>query len=452
MAADERIGLVKEEAQHLARSICETLLELVRASQRTPMDSAKVRQCATRLQRYFGTWLQREGDLVLDFSDRCLTVGGVKPDMDFNGFILSVRYASQWQSASISGLVFRRQLDIRDLAKILLRPFHPKAAGGLGWIESQLEKYTQPSWLEIYPLQKGSPPEFFQYGHLSLLLEMVWTLRHMLRQDPASYQYDLAMLRLKRLSQGLVDLSVQGESILALVTLRAPYWSGLFVIVQTVILAVLFGQSLKLGRQLLVNLALTSLLHDLPSGLLEATEHESSRRPELEGIHFFARRGRMDQALMQGLVISGEVRSAIASTATAAAEFHIFSRIVTICRIYVQQLQMGIAPHRALRQLLKNPGGRLDPALLQWFAFIMNELPVGSVVELEGLSELGVVCGHWMDQNQRFQPVVISTVSDLGQFKAVSSEPAAGDEGYPRILRIASTNTEAGAFLADLWR
>jgi hypothetical protein len=437
MSVQAQSGPSDSVAQELAGASAPAVLELLRAMQSTPLDRERVRLSAERLGTLISRWLDRGEPLRMGLEKHRLTFNDQLPALDLANFTMAARYAEQWRLGGVSGVVFLKPVQARELTKILLLPFHPKARGDLDWLRQQVSRYAPGMAVQLLPVRRGALPAFYEVDGRHLMADLMWTLRHLSRQPPRSVEHGAAMRRLRRLAEELTDFSGQAERLLSLVLEPPAAWPRACATVQAAMLAVLFGQSLGLSRPLLVEVGLSVALCDVAAIAAEAAEDGSADRSgALDGLGFFARGSRLDPLTLQALIVACEQSRPQHEPAAGSPRPHLYSRIALICRTFVELVHSGLAPRSALATILHNARAELDPALVRAFAHLLGPVPVGSVVRLKGRDDAGLVCGTWRDRAGRRQAWVLDLGSGRKRFKALLTEPASGDEELPRISGI----------------
>ena len=426
------------ETSELTNNSAEAMFELLRAMQSSPLDPERIRVGAERLQALVVHWLQMGEPLRVSFDMHRLTFNDSMPRLGLADFTMAARYTDQWKLGGVSGVVFLQPVPPRELTKILLIPFNPKARGDLEWIRVQVARYAPRMAVQLLPLRRRSMPAFFEVDGRQLMGDLMWTLRFLSQQTPRSAEHGASMRRLRRLAEELTDFSSQAERLLTLVLAPPTAWPRACATVQSAMLAVLFGQSLGLSRPLLVELGLSALLCDLAAIAAELEDEPPELAAGLpEGLGFFARGGRLDPLTLHALIVSYEQDSPAQSEAgSGVPRPHLYSRITRICRGFVNLVHGGLAPRTALQKILANPEGHLDPSLIRAFAHLLGPVPVGSVVRLGQMAEAGLVCGTWRDRAGRRQPWVLDLAPGGKRSKALLTEPASGDEELPRVVAI----------------
>ena len=426
-----------EDTAELARSTAEVLLDLLRATQASPLEPERVRRGAVHLENLVARWLERGEPLRIGLERHRLSFNDVAPLLEPAEFTVSARYCGQWKGGGVSGLVFLQPVAAKELTKVLLVPFNPKARGDLDWIRLQVNRYVPGMAVQLLPLRRSALPSFFEVDGRKLFGDLLYTLRFVAGHAPRTSEYAAGTARLRRLAEELTDFSAQAERLLPLVLIPPPIWPRACLTVQSAMMSVLFGQSLGLSRPLLAELGFCAFLADI-AGLISEGSDAKNGYEMLDGLGFFARGARLDPLLLQALVVATEqVRPAAPMPpVTPAQRPHLFSRLVAICRRFVSQLHLGLAPRTALEESLRNPDNDLDTSLLRAFAHLLGPVPVGSIVRLTGREDHGLVCGTWRDRAGRRQPWVLDLGPGKKRFKALLTEPASGDEELPRVAAI----------------
>jgi hypothetical protein len=436
-----------EELRRLARSSAQTLLELLKLVQSTPLDPEKIRVQADGLEHLAMQWLERHGPLRIGLDAHKLTFNDTLPELDLDSFTVAARYSEQWRHCGVSGLVFLKPIAARELTKILLLPFNPKARGGQDWIRQQIVRNAPEGQVQLMPLlRRAARPAFHTVDGRELLADAVCTLHHGARLPPGAAGQGAAAARLGRLAEELTDFSTQGERLLALVLVEPPCWPQAFRGAQATMLAVLLGQSLELSRPVLAELALSGLQAELGPAAAEDALQDGDRL--LGALRFVSHAPRLEPGALHALVAAAEADGNVPSGSRA----HIFSRILGVCRAFVGCLRAGVPPHAALDTLLGEPPEDLDVPLIRALGHLLGPVPVGSLVRLAGGIGTGVVCGQWRDRAGRRQPWVIHQGQRQRRIKALLTEPSSGDEGLPRVEAVASDRPgDVGLLLSVLF-
>ena len=231
---------------------------------------------------------------------------------------------------------------------------------------------------------------------------------------------------LPELVQELLELSEDSpRHLMAFVTgsQEAPY--SLRQPVNTTILSVLLGRALGLTPGACLDLGLSAMACDVGMarvppeilGLRRALTAEELVIIQLHPLHSAlealgvaqldtAACRRIRVCLEQHLEPGGEGYPRLAQWGAR----HLFSRIIGVADSYAamvadQPWRPGLLPDRALDQLLKESGRRVEPALVTHFARLIGRYPVGTTVLLQ-TGELGVVYSPPDSEGHHLRPVV----------------------------------------------
>src|SRR5262245_57826394 len=93
-------------SEELARLTAGVLLELLRATQSSPLEPERVRHGAVELEKLLSRWLERGEPLRIGLERHRLSFNDVAPLLEPAEFTVSARYCEQWKAGGVSGVVF----------------------------------------------------------------------------------------------------------------------------------------------------------------------------------------------------------------------------------------------------------------------------------------------------------------------------------------------------------
>ncbi len=228
--------------------------------------------------------------------------------------------------------------------------------------------------------------------------------------------------RVKRLCLDLIDIPSQHHNmLLALVHLEA-YKGTLFShMMNTAVLAIVFGHRLGLPRRQLVDLGLAAFHHDLGWALLanepaDQVDDFGLKMSTINGIREAARDNLdvLRTQVAQSLVRLGGFNEMVINRLIVAFECQVpedqpadnlyyteigpsfMSTVVRIASAYDELTSAqgegapALLPDQAMRHILDNQGGSYDSFLATLFAHCLGAYPVGTLVELD-TTEIGLV-------------------------------------------------------------
>ena len=193
------------------------------------------------------------------------------------------------------------------------------------------------------------------------------------------------------------ELLANGESVIRLLSESVGERSAQHP-VNVMVLALLLGQSLGLGRDALLQLGLGGLLHDigkleLPDRLRVADESFSTAEYRAYQSHVA-----LGTAVAQRMELPADVVAAIAQhhemadssgfpERVSAAQMNLCAKVLSLVNRYDNfcnpaRSALALTPHEALSVIFAQMKPRFDPVVLAAFIRMMGVYPPGSVVQL----------------------------------------------------------------------
>lgn len=246
---------------------------------------------------------------------------------------------------------------------------------------------------------------------------------------------DVDIRRAKRVVTSLVDTIVDHEQTLLGMTTIKDYDEYTYVHCTNVsIYSVALGQRIGLSRQMLINLGIASLFHDLgkievphtilnkPDNLVEAEWRIMKKHP-VWGVKSILKLRDIDELTVRSAFVAFEHHMNLNHSGYPMIknrfDLDLFSKIVSIAdrydaitsaRVYSKT---AMTSEKALSTLMEQAGYELDPLLVKFFINMIGIYPIGSLVKLDS-DELALVFEN--NQESLLRPRVMLITDTKGNW------------------------------------
>lgn len=242
-----------------------------------------------------------------------------------------------------------------------------------------------------------------------------------------------ARRRQRALVLSLVQLGEESlEDLLALTALRDARLAGSAHDLMVCIYSLCIGRALGLQRRDLVRLGVAALGHNLGEALIEGElfalprpflpeERARMEQHPLLGARHILRAygfspGNIDRAVVCAEHHMGQ--DAAAGYPALGHRPHLFSRVIAVADSFDaiasdRPHRAGLPPDQAVKILLREGGGRLDPVLVRALIRVVGRYPPGSVVELDS-GEVALVLGPGSGHSPLARPRVLLITDEDG--------------------------------------
>jgi len=349
-----------------------------------------------------------------------------------DGFTSFKYVLTHWKKKLIGGVTFRELVDERVLNEFIFI-FNSLEDGK----EDNAARFTKRladcgiDFVTVTPLEKSVSEEEDtslerednREVAKKVFFETIGTVKDMITQIEGK-QYP-GVRKLKRLVQKTIHLAVEDESILLGLTTIKNYDEYTYNhSVNVSIYALALGRRLGFSRQMLTELGLTALFHDVgkskipkevlnkPAGLDDEEWVLMKKHPLMgvETILNLKQLGEINPRMVIGIFdhhLKGDASGY--PRLFRKKEISLFGRIIQIADVYDAMTTPRVyrkpwTPEQALAFMLRDRGKHLDPTLLKILIGLVGIFPIGSLVLLN-TGELGIVFkpnadSKWMDRPQ----------------------------------------------------
>ncbi len=326
---------------------------------------------------------------------------------DYGNYHVFKFLAGEFESRGFSGLVFRPGLSKEELGRFL----HGMARSeerGPGAFEALSRTLAAPDSLHI-ALEAGAE-ESGESDAAKIYLLGLHLLRGIFSKSAETEAANLNIAR--RWLQSVIDEIIPNEAFafgLTNIKERAEY--AVNHAVNVCLLSLSLGSRLELCREELIDLGLSSLLHDLGEmdvdrsilnkpGALDEKERTEMEKHIRYGAQRLLRLRRFHNVPAAVIQVVYEHHARVDLTGyphyRRKKRLHLFSRIVKIADTYDALTSRRVFRPRAftkeeaLQLMLEKSGQEYDPLLLKVFMAMIGAYPIGSLVALQ-TGELGIV-------------------------------------------------------------
>ncbi len=253
--------------------------------------------------------------------------------------------------------------------------------------------------------------------------------------------------KVKRLCLELIDMAPRFHNMLLSLIHLEVYKGNLFChMLNTAIMAIVFGLRLGMNRKQLVDLGMAAFHHDLGWALLGTLEQSTGDGDDvaltMEGINYIRNQSNTEMEEMRikvarALVRLGGFNELVISRLIVAYECQIpedlpseglyygdigssfMTNVVRMASAYDElttprQGKDAYLPDQAMKQILDDGGETYDLFLAKLFASCIGAFPVGSMVELD-TSEVGIVVNLPREPLHFHRPQVRLLIDRMGQ-------------------------------------
>lgn len=251
--------------------------------------------------------------------------------------------------------------------------------------------------------------------------------------------------RVKRLCLDLIDVEPRYHNLLLALLHLENYKGNLFChMLNTAVLAIVFGQRLGLTRNQLVDLGMAAFHHDLGWALVGTLDQQGAGDPalDLDGVQYspqctaqemddlrtkvaqaLVRMGGFNESVINRMIVAFECQ--IPEDAAAVGLYYnnnpasFMTHVVRMASFY-DELTTGrphrpaLPPDQVMRRILDDGGRTFDPFLGKLFGNCIGAYPVGTVVELD-TAELGLVVNLPTNPVNFHRPQVKLLVDNAGR-------------------------------------
>ncbi len=431
--------------EQLARDLVNHLFVLIRSAGMHDLANEAMERPFVQLAESVNIFM-REGygdEVSLTLVDGNLFVNKRLVRLDYATF-QNARYLRRiFEFLGINEFLFTEPID-RDLLRAFLQAFlavvreskgqigdFPLTGMRLRWLDSRGEEQIQ--------LDDANPRDHVLkvYAHGMLMLrQFVNDLRR--GRSPRH-------AKVKRLCLQLIDVEPRFHAILLSLVHLEAYKGNLFShMLNTAILALVFGHRLGLRREQLVDLGMAAFHHDLGWALL-GTLDDGRQAPEaldMEGINYLrddartsmddlrvkvarslVRLGGFNELVVNRLIVAYECQIPEDAAATGLyygeIDASFMTQVVRIGSTYDELTsrrsnRAALLPDQAMRRILDDGGKTFDEFLAKLFANSIGAYPVGTMVELD-TTEVAVVVNLPRNPINYHRPQVKVLVDRMGR-------------------------------------
>jgi HD-GYP domain-containing protein (c-di-GMP phosphodiesterase class II) len=430
------------EPHTLGRRLVRDLYSAVKAAEMFEYTNVVTREALATLHSTLRTLVDVRDQLILRMASECLFLDETRLRFDFTGFAAFKFVVDAMRAREIGAVVFRRGVEEQDL-RGFLRVFLGEEARGEEPFR-QIDEALREAGIEtihveeMRDLSERQPdpevPADTREASITTYFKSIFVAKQVM--ENLRGRRSIYLRKARRLVQSIVDLVTKDETTLLALTQIKNFDDFLFTHSANVcVLSVALGQNLGLPKNLLAQLGLAALLHDV--GMTEVPRDLLHRADELsdEDRLCFERHTAAGALLIlrdQGIT-AASVRSA-----TVAFQHHwrgdgsgfpsrdegekpgFLSSIVAIADAFdrlttpQESGKMPLTPEGALQHLLDESRGEFDPLLVKMFVNTVGVYPLGSVVKLSN-GEVGIVHSSNPDPEHLFHPVVKITHDATGE-------------------------------------
>jgi HD-GYP domain-containing protein (c-di-GMP phosphodiesterase class II) len=311
-------------------------------------------------------------------------------------------------------------------------------------IEAELEKrgvtHVTLAVLEDEDSEERAERERLRAQDRALYNKLVGILREMSTQVAQGSMTDLtgATSLVGNVLNRLMD---DQSAVLGLATIRGQSETGLFHSINVMIYSLTLGSALGLPEEGLSSLGLSALLHDIGKAAFDADDPAQAEPMHLMhpkiGADILSRLPGDDKSPM--LVAYEHHMHVDGSGFPERAEDYIthpYSRMVAIANTYANMIVTGtsgepLTPDKAIVQILRESGSKLDPLFARLFTKAMGIFPVGCMVRLSDQS-VGVVS----NTSENLLAPTVRIVYDTAGLTIEDPEDVALEESELEIIEV----------------
>lgn len=260
----------------------------------------------------------------------------------------------------------------------------------------------------------------------------------------------------KRVVESMVDIILSEEELLVGMTAIKDYDDYTYHhSVNVSILSVALGQRMGLSKNMLLELGIVALFHDIGKteippevlnkpGSFTDEEWKIVKKHPFWGVEAILRMKKLDEVSIRSAIVAFEHHIYRDGTGyperTLPSDLDLYSKIVSIAdqydgmtssRVYYR---VPMSPDKALSLMMERAGNQIDPLLLKFFINMVGVYPVGTLVMLD-TKELGLVYGsNTMFPNKPKVLVIMSPKGERVQSYMVNLAEKTGTGHYKRSI------------------
>lgn len=412
------VSSVDQELLQLGKGFVNQLSILLRTAQIHDARNVAFEQPFELFLKHFYAIQKRLGDLTLKMERDALFIGEIKLKMDIDTYVNFTRVIEALKNHQVGMVVFHGSVKADEVIKLvyLLATQDPKGAWVFSEFEQQLkragvggisvEEYRKDQERESIEEATKDRKEMAKRAYVKAFAAATEVMEHV------KVGRTLSLYRSRRVVQSMIDQLLQDEAaLIGLTTLRCHDEYTHNHTVNVCILAMALGQRLGYDRNMLSDLGMAALFHDMGKASIS---HDLLNKPTdfTEDDWRIVRRHPI-LGVKSIVKLKGPTEAAI-RISFGAFEHHLnydlsgypklpkpwdltlFGRVIGIVDCYDALTSSRVynrvpyAPEKALKFMLAKSGKAFDPLLLKIFVNSIGIFPIGTVVLLD-TGELGVV-------------------------------------------------------------
>jgi HD-GYP domain-containing protein (c-di-GMP phosphodiesterase class II) len=404
---------------------------------------------ATKLREILSRIFADESDFSITTKGGYFFISDVRIRTDRDLDTAMTYFIERWQAIGISGFMFNRGLDPRELDKFifLLSSLEPSETADEAF-HSLKERLNQLQVEKVIPVRvtdadnsvkkTDGDKESIKANARKTFFQAVNVVRDTLTQSRSSNSVNIS--KTKRVVQELINRLIEDEAAVMELTALRSFDDYTYVhSVNVCVLSLILGHHLGLDRKMLSNLGVGALLHDIGKTKLPV---ELINKPDSFDEFDWAQ---MRKHPVFGIKALYKTRATDETTVRASAaifEHHIaldgsgypdlpnkrrpslFARIVAIADTY-NAMTSGRVYHRkrhlpdeAITSMTNRIDKSFDPLLLKVFINTLGIYPVGSVVTLSS-NEIAIVSRNNPDDLERPEVKIIANSEGMIEINEV---------------------------------
>ena len=404
---------------------------------------------ANKLREIIGKIFNEETDFTLTTKGGYFFISDVRIRTERDLDTAMTYFIERWQAIGISGFMFQRGLDPRELDKFvfLLSSFEPAESADESF-HSLRERLNQLQVEKVIPVKVSeadraskrtdSEKESIRANAKKTFFQAVNVVRDTLTQSRSSGSVNIS--KTKRVVQELINRLMEDEAAVVELTALRSFDDYTYVhSVNVCVLSLILGHHLGLDRKMLSNLGVGALLHDIGKTKLPI---ELINKPDSFDEFDWAQMRKHPVYGTKALFKTRVTDETTVRASSAIFEHHIaldgsgypdlpnkrhpslFARIVAIADTY-NAMTSGRVYHRkrhlpdeAITSMTNRIDKAFDPLLLKVFINTLGIYPVGSVVALS-TNEIGIVARNNPDDLERPEVKIIANSEGMIEINEV---------------------------------
>ncbi len=412
-------------------AIVSNLAIAIKTSQLYSFAHQNVIEALRELEEYLVSFIRLKGEAVISRVEEFLFINEVRIKVDLGGlqtfeFVLDILKARD-----IGGITFTEGVTNNEISRLIDLLTKPLSNPEEPWksFEAETNQTSLPNIRFTKYEERNEKVEEISDDKRVLAINLFFRAVQQMQETIEAVEKGrkINFKRLKRTTQGMVDMVLEDEPTLVALTNIKDYGSRLGNHpVNVAILSVALGAKLGFSRKLLGDLGISALLHDLgkvkvPSEVLE-TSPDALSQDDAQTLRDHVYMG--VELLLNQRIVDTVVKSMNVAFLhhfrfdnTGYPRTHVikgqnfYSRIIAVCDFYDN---CGTPPpgggkpwepDQIMRTLLDGSGTEFDPLVVKAFVNLMGLYPVGCLVCLD-TGELGTVVGLATNPQYLDRPVV----------------------------------------------